>query len=91
MNLAYYFAYDYTVPQDVPRYADPLVKSVHAWTTTWKHAELVSVDLETARNAGVRICLARYGFGFADLAPGTLKGDEWLADSPRAIAALIGV
>lgn len=50
-----------------------------------------SVDLETARNAGVRICLARYGFGFADLAPGSLSGDEWLADSPRAIAALIGV
>ena len=50
-----------------------------------------SVDLETARNAGVRICLARYGFGFADLAPGALNGDEWLADSPRAIAALIRV
>ena len=50
-----------------------------------------SVDLETARNAGVRICLARYGFGFADLAPGALNGDELLADSPRAIAGLIGV
>jgi hypothetical protein len=45
-KLAYYFAYDYKVPQDVPRYADPLVKRVHAWKTTWKHAELVSVDLE---------------------------------------------
>ena len=28
------------------RYADPLVKRVHAWKTTWRHAELVSVDLE---------------------------------------------
>jgi ribosomal peptide maturation radical SAM protein 1 len=45
-NLAYYFAYDYKVPQDVARYADPLVKRVHAWKTTWKHAELVSVDLD---------------------------------------------
>ena len=45
-NLAYYFAYDYKVPQNVARYADPLVKSVHAWTTTWKHSELVSVDLD---------------------------------------------
>ncbi len=45
-NLAYYFAYDYRAPQDVARYADPLVKSVHAWTTTWKHSELVSVDLD---------------------------------------------
>jgi ribosomal peptide maturation radical SAM protein 1 len=45
-NLAYYFAYDYKVPQDVTRYADPLVRSVHAWKTTWKHTELVSIDLE---------------------------------------------
>ena len=45
-NLAYYFAYDYKVPQDVARYADPLVKSIHAWTTTWRHSELVSVDLD---------------------------------------------
>jgi ribosomal peptide maturation radical SAM protein 1 len=44
-NLAYYFAYDYKMPQDVARYADPLVRSVHAWKTTWRHAELVSVDL----------------------------------------------
>ncbi len=26
-----------------------------------------AIDLQTSRNAGVRICLARYGFGFADL------------------------
>jgi ribosomal peptide maturation radical SAM protein 1 len=45
-NLAYYFAYDYKVPQDVARYADPLVRSVHAWKTTWRHTELVSVDLD---------------------------------------------
>ena len=45
-NLAYYFAYDYKVPQDVARYADPLVRRVHAWKTTWRHAELVSVDLD---------------------------------------------
>jgi ribosomal peptide maturation radical SAM protein 1 len=45
-NLAYYFAYDYKVPQNVAHYADPLVRSVHAWKTTWRHAELVSVDLD---------------------------------------------
>jgi ribosomal peptide maturation radical SAM protein 1 len=43
-NLAYYFAYDYKRPQDVARYAEPLVRSVHAWKTTWRNAELVSVD-----------------------------------------------
>jgi hypothetical protein len=30
----------------VARYADPLVKSVHAWTTTWKHSEFVSIDVD---------------------------------------------
>ena len=45
-NLAYFFAYDYKAPQDVARYAEPLLRSVHAWRTTWRHAELLSVDLE---------------------------------------------
>jgi phosphoglycolate phosphatase len=44
-----------------------------------------AVDLATARNAGVRICLARYGFGFADLAPETLRGDEMIVGEPREI------
>jgi len=47
------------------------------------------VDLSTARNAGVRICLARYGFGFADVAPETLRGDELLVDEPRQIAGAV--
>jgi phosphoglycolate phosphatase len=50
-----------------------------------------SVDLQTARNAGVRICLARYGFGFAEVAANTLVGDELLADSPSEIASLLDV
>jgi ribosomal peptide maturation radical SAM protein 1 len=45
-NLAYYFAYEYKAPQEVARYAEPLVRSVHAWRTRWRHAELVSVDVE---------------------------------------------
>jgi phosphoglycolate phosphatase len=48
-----------------------------------------TVDLQTARNAGVRICLARYGFGFADLAPGDLRGDEALVDAPAEIAGVL--
>jgi ribosomal peptide maturation radical SAM protein 1 len=43
-NLAYYFAYDYKVPQDIATYAEPLVRRVHAWKTTWRHSELVSID-----------------------------------------------
>ena len=47
------------------------------------------IDLQTSRNAGVGICLARYGFGFADLAVGDLRGDEWLVDTPAEIAGAL--
>jgi phosphoglycolate phosphatase len=48
-----------------------------------------SVDLQTARNAGVRICLARYGFGFGDLPADALRGDELIVDHPRQIAEAV--
>jgi ribosomal peptide maturation radical SAM protein 1 len=44
-NLAYYFAYDYKSPQDVAGYATRLLRRVHAWKTTWRHSELVSIDI----------------------------------------------
>jgi phosphoglycolate phosphatase len=47
------------------------------------------VDLQTSRNAGVRVCLARYGFGFADLAIEELWGTESLVDSPTEIAGVL--
>lgn len=43
-----------------------------------------AVDLKTARAAGVRICLVRYGFGFRT-AEGLLEGGELIADSPSAV------
>lgn len=48
-----------------------------------------AIDLETSRNAGVRICLARYGFGFADVPPNGLRGDEWLVDAPAEISGVL--
>ena len=39
------------------------------------------VDLQAARNAGTRICLVRYGFGFR-FTPEDFRGDELFADSP---------
>ena len=48
-----------------------------------------TVDLQTSRNAGVQICLARYGFGFAELAVSDLRGDEWLVDTPAEIAGVL--
>jgi phosphoglycolate phosphatase len=47
------------------------------------------IDLETSRNAGARVCLARYGFGFADVPPDELRGDEWLVDAPVEIAGVL--
>lgn len=47
------------------------------------------VDYATARAAGTRICLARYGFGFATFPAGEIRGDEGLADNPRELASII--
>jgi phosphoglycolate phosphatase len=46
------------------------------------------IDVETARRAGVRMCVARYGFGHlrGDL---TLRGDEMVADTPAGVSAAI--
>ena len=49
------------------------------------------VDLQTSRNAGVRVCLARYGFGYADLPAGELRGDEAIVDRPAEIAGVLDV
>ena len=47
------------------------------------------VDLETARRAGARVCLARYGFGYDYFPESSLRGDEMLADSPTDIGRLL--
>jgi phosphoglycolate phosphatase len=47
-----------------------------------------AIDLRTARAAGVRICLVRYGFGFP-LAEGELRGDELIADRAADLPAVI--
>ena len=41
-------------------------------------------DLATARAAGTKVCLARYGFGYR-VPPANLLGDEIVADSPAEI------
>jgi len=45
-----------------------------------------AIDLRTARAAGTRCCLVRYGFGFPTAAA-ELTGDEWLVDNPLQIIA----
>jgi len=46
------------------------------------------VDLATARNAGARICLARFGFGYR-FSPDDFRGDESFIDSPRDLIDLL--
>ena len=46
------------------------------------------VDLATARNAGARICLARYGFGYR-FAPEDFRGDEIFIDVPADLVDLL--
>jgi phosphoglycolate phosphatase len=45
------------------------------------------IDLETARRAGVCICLARYGFGYS-IDPLDLDGSEILIDTPGQLVAI---
>jgi phosphoglycolate phosphatase len=47
-----------------------------------------AIDLRTAKAAGVRICLVRYGFGFHVAAP-ELAGDEAVADAPSDVTRFI--
>jgi phosphoglycolate phosphatase len=46
------------------------------------------IDLQTARAAGTRICLARYGFGFRFDGAG-FSGDELFIDRPRDLIAVV--
>jgi len=47
-----------------------------------------SIDLRTARAAGVRVCLVRYGFGFSTVVA-ELSGSELVASSPSELPKLI--
>lgn len=48
-----------------------------------------AIDLRTARAAGVKVCLARYGFGYR-FDEADFDGTEHFIDEPRALIALIG-
>ena len=47
------------------------------------------IDHETARRAGVSVCLARYGYGFETFPLAELRGDEALADDAAQLPALV--
>jgi phosphoglycolate phosphatase len=47
------------------------------------------IDFDTARHAGTRICLAKYGFGWEQFPIERLRGDEVFIDAPRDLPAAI--
>lgn len=78
---------------DVPRKPDPsgLQRLMTLAGAGQESTMLVGdsmVDIETARNAGVAMCVVQYGFGHArgDL---QLRGDEWLAETGSDVGRVI--
>jgi phosphoglycolate phosphatase len=49
------------------------------------------IDLQTARNAGVRFCLARYGFGFSDRLLEAVAPDDLVLDDPLGFCDAVGI
>ena len=47
------------------------------------------VDLQTARSAGIAICLARYGFGFDSIPLDQLTSQDRLIDTPTELLELL--
>ena len=78
---------------DVPRKPDPkglqqLMTIADAGPESTMLVGDSMVDVETARNAGVAMCVVQYGFGQArgDL---RLRGDEWLAETGADVGRVI--
>jgi phosphoglycolate phosphatase-like HAD superfamily hydrolase len=47
------------------------------------------VDLHTARAGGVRLCLARYGFGFVRVDPTTIRDADLVIDQPSDLLSVL--
>jgi phosphoglycolate phosphatase len=72
---------------ELPRKPNPagLQSLMHRYGATEATTLMVGdsdVDLATARAAGVRICLARYGFGFRRIDPSQIQPGDGVIDGP---------
>ena len=79
---------------DMPRKPDPasLLHLAERFAAKPRRTVMVgdsSIDFATARAAGTRICLARYGFGYATFPTAELRGDEALVDHPEQLPGAI--
>jgi phosphoglycolate phosphatase len=48
-----------------------------------------AIDVRTARAGGVRMCVARYGFGFSTMPADLLDGTELLVDRPADLTSVL--
>ena len=92
LKLARYFEEVIGGDAAFPRKPDPaaLLHLMDRFGATPSETALVGdspIDLDTARNAGVFACLARYGFGFR-FTDAELRG-VFVVDSPREIAQIV--
>jgi phosphoglycolate phosphatase len=69
------------------------LRAIMAWARREpRHTVLVgdsAIDVRTGRNAGTRVCVARYGFGFSSCPAETLTGEELFVDAPRQLAEVL--
>lgn len=93
-DLRRYFTEIVTGDGDVPPKPDPsgLNALVSRAGVERKHALMVGdspTDVQTAVNAGVPLCLVRYGFGFAKVSGDERARAAHEVDQPSAVAAVI--
>jgi phosphoglycolate phosphatase len=78
----------------LPRKPDPaalrgLMEAAGADAQTTLMVGDSAIDHQTAINAGVRCCLASFGFGFATVRRERLTGQEWIAEDGAALERCI--
>lgn len=95
LNLARYFCHIGGVdgpypPKPAPDSVNALMKQVGAEGHQTLLVGDSPIDMHTARNAGTRICVARYGYGYVETPAAELMGDEFFIDQPIELAAVLG-
>jgi phosphoglycolate phosphatase len=95
LDLAKYFDPDLVIGGDGPfaRKPDPsglqsLMRAVSAAAEETLMVGDSTIDWHTARAAGTRICIARYGFGFEGFVRERLAHDAALIDAPEGLLQL---
>jgi phosphoglycolate phosphatase len=95
LDLAQYFAHVGGVdgpypPKPAPDGMYALMKDARASASQTILVGDSPIDMHTARNAGTRICVACYGFGYVEPKPAELLGNEFFINKPGELTALLG-